>query len=110
MPFNISFFKTPKHRVFHYEPRYYDERREHREMVRREALREKAVKEGREWKDDSYKPGQYISGKLQEQLHNGRRNSLSNNLTRLIGLVSVGVFLLFLYFFARNFKMFLQLL
>jgi hypothetical protein len=26
--FNISFFKTPSHRVFKYTPRYYDERKE----------------------------------------------------------------------------------
>ena len=31
----ISFFKVPNHRVFHYEPRYWDERKERREMVKR---------------------------------------------------------------------------
>ena len=35
---NISFFKTPSHRVFHYEPRYWDERKERREQVRQDAL------------------------------------------------------------------------
>ena len=59
---NISFFKTPEHRVFHYEPRYWDERKEHREQVKNEALREKAMREGKEWKDEAYKPGMYISG------------------------------------------------
>ena len=29
----ISFFKTPKHRVFNYTPVYYDERKEHREKA-----------------------------------------------------------------------------
>ena len=43
---NISFFKTPSHRVFHYEPRYWDERKERREQVRQDALREKALREG----------------------------------------------------------------
>ena len=32
----ISFFKVPNHRVFHYEPRYWDERKERREMVKNE--------------------------------------------------------------------------
>ena len=60
----ISFFKVPNHRVFHYEPRYWDERKERREMV-------------------------------------NRRGSLSKNLTRIIGLVSVATFLALLYFFAK---------
>ena len=92
----ISFFKVPNHRVFHYEPRYWDERKERREMVKNETLREKA-----EWKDESYRPGMYISGKFQEQARNNRRGSLSKNLTRIIGLVSVATFLALLYFFAK---------
>ena len=69
----ISFFKVPNHRVFHYEPRYWDERKERREMVKNETLREKALREGK----------------------------LSKNLTRIIGLVSVATFLALLYFFAK---------
>lgn len=97
----ISFFKVPNHRVFHYEPRYWDERKERREMVKNETLREKALREGREWKDESYKPGMYISGKFQEQARNNRRGSLSKNLTRIIGIVSVATFMALLYFFAK---------
>lgn len=77
-------------------------------MVRQEALREKALREGKEWKDDSYKPGQYISGRLQEQMRHGRRNSLSKNMTKLIGMISVLIFLAFLFYFARYFKIFLE--
>ena len=114
---NISFFKTPSHRVFHYEPRYYDERKEHREAVRQEALREKAIKEalrekaireGKEWKDESYQPGKYIKGRLQEQVRNNRRGSLNKNLTRIIGLVSVAIFFAFLIYFAKYFTVFLE--
>ena len=43
----------------------------------------------------------YISGKFQEQARNNRRSSLSKNLTRIIGLVSVATFLALLYFFAK---------
>ena len=113
---NISFFKTPSHRVFHYEPRYWDERKERREQVRQErreqvrqeALREKALKEGKEWKDESYQPGRYIKGRLQEQARNSRRGSLSKNLTRIIGLVSVAIFLAFLIYFAKYFTVFME--
>ena len=97
----ISFFKVPNHRVFHYEPRYWDERKERREMVKNEALREKALREGREWKDESYKPGMYLSGKFQEQARNNRRCTHSNNITRIIGIVSFATFLALLYFFAK---------
>lgn len=105
---NISFFKTPEHRVFHYEPRYWDERKEHREQVKNEALREKAMREGKEWKDEAYKPGMYISGRLQEQARNSRRGSLNKNLTRIIGLVSVTIFFAFLIYFAKYYTVFLE--
>lgn len=105
---NISFFKTPQHRVFHYEPRYWDERRERREQVRNEALREKAIREGKEWKCESYKPGSYISGRLQEQARNSRRGALNKNLTRIIGLVSVAIFFAFLIYFAKFYTVFLE--
>lgn len=108
MPFNISFFNTPKHRVFHYEPRYYDERKEHREMVRQEALKEKAIREGREWKDESYKPGKFISGRLQEQARNGRRHALNERIIKIAGLASLAVFILFLIKFAQGFRIFLE--
>ncbi len=105
---NISFFKTPEHRVFHYEPRYGDERKERREHVKNEALKEKALREGKEWKDEAYKPGMYISGRLQEQARNSRRGSLNKNLTRIIGLVSVAIFFAFLIYFAKYYTVFLE--
>jgi hypothetical protein len=105
---NISFFKTPSHRVFHYEPRYWDERKERREQVRQDALREKALREGKEWKDESYQPGKYIKGRLQEQARNSRKGSLNKNLTRIIGLVSVAIFFAFLIYFAKYFTVFLE--
>lgn len=105
---NISFFKTPRHRVFHYEPRYWDERKERREQVKNDALREKALREGKEWKDESYRPGMFISGRLQEQARNNRRGSLNKNLTRIIGLVSVLIFFAFLIYFAKYFTVFME--
>ncbi len=111
MAFNISFFKTPKHRVFHYEPRYYDERKEHREMVKREALKEKALREGKELKEDEeYHPGQYISGTLREQLNQNRRHATSESVLRIIGMVSILIFFAFLIFFAKYFTLFLETL
>lgn len=108
MGINISFFKTPKHRVFHYEPRYYDERREHRERVRQEALREKALAEGKEWKEDEYRPGQYISGKLQEEMHRNRKHSVSDNTMKLVGIISLLCLFVMLFFFGKYFLVLLE--
>ena len=54
MGIRLSFFKTPKHKVFNYIPIYYDERKE-RMQERLDAIeKEKAEKEGREWKNESF--------------------------------------------------------
>lgn len=108
MGINISFFKTPKHKVFKYTPIYYDERKEHREMVKEEALREKAVKEGCEWKDEGYYPGKYIKGKLQGEVKRQRKHALGESLIKIISIVSLLVFFILLIYFAKNFQIFLQ--
>lgn len=104
----ISFFKTPKHRVFNYTPVYYDERKEHREKVKQEALREKAIREGREWRDPDYKPGKYISGAWQEEARKNRKHALGGNLRKYIGLISMIIFFIFLIYFAEYFQSFLE--
>lgn len=108
MGINFSFFKIPKHKVFNYQPLYYDERKEHREMVREEALREKAKKEGREWKSENYYPGKYIKGKLQDESREHRKRSLSENLIKIITILSLLVFFILLIYFAKYFQMFLK--
>lgn len=104
----ISFFKTPKHRVFNYTPLYYDERKEHREKVKEEALREKAIREGKEWKDENYKPGKYLSGTWQEAAQKNRKHALGGSVRKIIGLVTLAIFFVFLFFFAEYFQMFLN--
>lgn len=108
MAFNISFFKLPKHKVFNYQPLYYDERKERRENVRADALREKARREGTEFRDENYYPGKYISGKMQEELRCNRRNALAQNIVKIIGAISLVVFFIFLFYFADGFLMFLK--
>ncbi|HIT47950.1 MAG TPA: hypothetical protein IAC34_00445 [Candidatus Coprenecus stercoripullorum] len=107
MALNISFFKTPKHRVFTYTPLYYDERKERREQVKDEALREKAMREGREWKDDRYYTGKYIRGKIQEASRNNRRHALGANANKIVGWVSMIIFFIMLIYFAKYFQAFL---
>ena len=108
MGINFSFFKTPKHNVFNYTPLYYDERKEHREMVKQEALREKSIKEGKEWKDENYYPGKYIKGKLTEDMQKHRKHALNTSLIKIITIATVLIFIIFLIFFAKYFQVFLQ--
>lgn len=108
MAFNISFFKVPKHKVFNYQPLYYDDRKERRENVKAEVLREKARKEGKEFKDEHYYPGKYIAGKMQEELHTNRRHAIAQSMIRVIGALTIALFILFLFYFADGYLMFLN--
>lgn len=110
MGLNISFFKTPKHRVFNYTPLYYDERAEHREEVIAEAEREKAEREGRPWKDKHYYPGKNIRGKIRESSAKNRRHAMKDSTSRIIGVVALVIFFILLYYFAEYYTVFLNLI
>ncbi len=104
----FSFFKTPQHKVFNYQYRYYDERKERRENVKADALREKAKREGTEYHDENWYPGKYIKGKLQENAERNRKTALSQKTIKIIGMLSIAIFFMFLIFFAQNYTVFLQ--
>ncbi len=104
----FSFFKTPQHKVFNYQPLYYDERKERRENVRADALREKAQREGTEFKDENYYPGKYIKGKIQENSERNRKHAVSQKTLKIIGMLSIAIFFLFLAYFAQSFVAFMQ--
>ncbi len=104
----FAFFKTPKHKVFNYQPLYFDERKERRENVKADALREKAKREGTEYKDENYYPGKYIKGKIQESSERNRRHALGVKTIKIIGMLSIAIFFMFLIFFAQNYSVFLQ--
>ena len=85
MGLRISFFKTPKHRVFNYTPIYYDERKE-RMQERLDAIeKEKAEKEGREWKNERYVPGRNIRGKMRDNMEKNKRHSMSPSVSKIDG-------------------------
>lgn len=110
MAISFSFFKVPKHRVFHYEPRYYDERKEHRDAVAREARRQKAVREGKEWKEEGYVPGKNIPGSIQQAVENNRRHPMKPSTMRLVSYITLLIFFIFLFFFGQTFVEFLNLI
>lgn len=104
----FSLFKTPSHRVFHYEPRFYDERAERREEVAEEAQREKALREGKEWKDERYIPGKHIRGKIRAAQENNRRHDMSKMTQRVISLITIVILFVVLVYFADYFRLFLE--
>lgn len=110
MGFRLSFFKTPKHRVFNYQPIFYDERKE-RMQERLEAIeKEKAEKEGRAYHSERYIPGKNIRGKMREARDNNKRHAMSPSLSRVVGLLSVAILFVLIYYLANYFGWFMNIL
>jgi hypothetical protein len=105
MGLNLGFFNNPKHRVFDYQPLYYN--------PRKEALDEKirAAKEGQEHdkgKDRDYMPGKNIRGKIQQKIYYNRRQAGSPLFNRVIVFVTLIVFIVVLYYIAKGMGSILQ--
>lgn len=76
MAFGFKFWHIPEHRVFHYEPRYYDERKERLEEIYKKygktmpgkEIEEMARKEGLIEEDTGrrYIPGMHIRGSFRQ--------------------------------------------
>lgn len=114
MGLRISFFKTPKHRVFNYSPIFYDERKEKLQeriaKIQDEMEREKAEKEGLEWENKRYIPGKNIRGKFRESRENNRRHAMKTSTSKIIGLISIGILFVLIYYFANYFDWFMKVL
>ena len=92
MGLNFSFFRTPKHRVFNYQPLYYDERKE--------ALQERIAraKGEAESKNENYVPGRNIRHNFRKSLYESRKNASTPAVIRLIVLLSIVVLMVALYY------------
>jgi|SRR5574344_2796182 hypothetical protein len=110
MGINISFFKTPKHRVFHYTPIYYDETRERIHGLEEEAKREKAKKEGKPYQSDNYIPGKKIRGSIRYSSERNSRHDMSGKVSKIVGYVTLLILFILIYYFANYFGWFLDLL
>ncbi|MCF0165753.1 MAG: hypothetical protein HUJ89_01015 [Bacteroidales bacterium] len=110
MGLRLSFFNTPKHRVFHYEPIYYSEEKEHRDELIEKIERRKAEAEGREYKSETYYPGRYIKGHLREQMATNRRHAGGASMSRLIAIISIAMLFVMIYLISDYFGFFASLL
>lgn len=100
MGLNFSFFKTPKHRVFNYQPLYYDERKE--------ALQEKIARarEQEQGKEREYIPGRNIRANFRKSFYESRRQAGSPTLMRIIVLLSLLGLMTAAYYVAKSFGLF----
>lgn len=88
MAFGFKFWHIPEHRVFHYEPRYYDENKERLEEIYKKygktmpgkEIEEMARKEGLTGEDGRrYIPGMHIRGSFRKTYEEKRLSSEKDN-------------------------------
>lgn len=100
MALKLSFFKTPKHRVFNYQPLYYDERKERlQEQIAKAKEEELGIKR-------DYVPGRNIRMNFRKSLYVNRRRPRSPLIMRFVILVSLLGLMAGLYYVAKMMGLF----
>ena len=102
MAFRISFFRTPKHRVFNYKPRYWNPEKEAFEE-RIKQSREKVAAEKRN-EDKPYIPGGSIRGSFQHRHEVERRYPARQKIIRAIIVVSLVVIMVMALYLTQAFS------
>lgn len=95
MGLRLSFFKTPKNRVFNYQPLYYDERKED--------LQERIARAREEASGKGYVPGRNIRMNFRRNLYENKRRPGSPFIMRIIVLISMVGLMVALYYIAQAF-------
>ncbi|MDR0737590.1 MAG: hypothetical protein LBF39_00790 [Prevotellaceae bacterium] len=90
MPFRISFFKTPKHKVFNYTPRYWE-----------------PEKEARETRNQKSQP-LLVRGYFQEIRQRSHKRNPAGTVGRIIFLVTIAALLLAALYFSKFIEIVLQ--
>lgn len=110
MAIRINFFNTPEHKVFHYEPMYYDEYKEHVEELRKkygkdkteDEIKEMAAKDGYVEKKSTYVPGMSIRGSFRKGLEENRKQEANGKLKTVIRLISLLAAAVVAYYIAQG--------
>ena len=116
MGLRFSFFNTPEHRVFNYQPRYYDPHKERLEelyakygktpegkKIVEEIAREEGIRS-----ESQYIPGQSIRGAFRRSVEQSRAQAGNPRLKTILGLVTVGIAFIVVYFLAEGFMKMLK--
>lgn len=118
MAIRISFFPTPEHKVFHYEPKYYDPRKEQLEKLYEKYGR---TPEGMKKAEDEmaradaqdgvhpgtasakgYVPGQNIRGAFSRSLEENRKSEGNQKLKKIFMLITVAAAIVVAYYLAEG--------
>lgn len=94
------FFKTPKHRVFNYQPLYYD--------PRKEELEEK-IENQRKRDAGEYVPGDNVRKGFRRIQYESKRSSGPSKLIRFVSLVSIVILIYVLMRFTDVFDFFFNM-
>jgi len=91
MAFRISFFNSPKPRVFNYRPRYFDPEKERWEQRRAQLNAEKKGETGTATQERLFQhnPGSHIRGSFQKALFENRRRTGDNKYVRVVVILSI---------------------
>lgn len=122
MAFGFKFWHIPEHRVFHYEPRYYDERKERLEEIYKkygktmpgEEIEAIARREGLdEEKERRYIPGMHIRGSFrrtyeEKRLSSEKENSAIGIVKKIILAVTLVAIAAAAYLLSRGFVLLLM--
>jgi hypothetical protein len=117
MAFGIKFWHIPEHRVFHYEPRYYDERKERLEELYKkygktmpgEEIEAMAKKEGLiDETGRRYIPGMHIRGSFRQTYEEKRLSKEKDNspmaIAKKVIMILTGVAIAFAaYYLSKGF-------
>ena len=117
MAFGIKFWHIPEHRVFHYEPRYYDERKERLEELYKkygktmpgEEIEAMAKKEGLiDETGKRYIPGMHIRGSFRQTYEEKRLSKEKDNspmaIAKKVIMILTGVAIAFAaYYLSKGF-------
>ena len=99
MAFQLSFFKTPKHRVFNYRPRYYDPQKERAEELRAMTGSAKNTEIISDTTRLRHLRSRMHQGFQQIAYHN-RRHAGNHKVMRFIVLLSLAALLVVLFYFS----------
>lgn len=92
----LLIFKAPKYKVFNYQPRYYNERKEELDEIIDRAKRQEA---------GEYKPGDYIKGGFKRaRISSHKKGNRAETIIKWIGVVSAVALILAVFYFAKVFE------
>ena len=115
MGIRLSFFNTPEHRVFNYQPRYYDPHKERLEELyakygktpEGKKLAEAEAREEGIATESHYIPGQSIRGAFRRSVEKNRAQAGNPKIKTIITFITVAAAFVVVYLLA---EMFMKLL